>query len=72
MFDTKYVNLFIATICFMSSDWLKIRSGCGILISSAAKGLRVKALDKVGFFFQPKMLMCFHENILCLHFRSAL
>ena len=34
-----YVCEFIATIRIKWSDWLKIRSGCGILIYSAGQGL---------------------------------
>ena len=35
---------FIATIRIKQSDWLKIRSGHGILIYSAGQGLRVKLI----------------------------
>ena len=36
-----WVCEFIATIWIKQSDWLKIRSGCGILIYSAGQGLRL-------------------------------
>ena len=34
------ISEFIATIQIKQSDWLKIRSGCSIIISSACQGLR--------------------------------
>ena len=68
---------FIATIQIKQSDWLKIRSGCGILIYSAWQGLtgwqrvtvsyEALAPDKA-LFFQPKstdILNCPQKCICC-------
>ena len=67
-----YVCEFIATIWIKWSDWLKIRSGSGILIYSAGQGLKLDwfgELDAFCAFFtslQARQLlwlfMCFHEN----------
>ena len=36
----------MATIQIKQTDWLKIRSGCGILIYSAGQGLKLSRLGK--------------------------
>ena len=51
---------FIATIQIKHSDWLKIRSGRGILIYSAWEGLTFQVLFSA--FFQN----CLLQNLLCL------
>ena len=50
---------FIATIRIKKSDWLKIRSGCGILIYSAGQGWRFI----VKYFVQPFSPFCWFNMV---------
>ena len=51
---------FISTICIKTSDWLKIRNGCGSLIYSAWQGL------KCLFAYVDKHLLFFIEHFYFL------
>ena len=77
LFAIKYIN-FISTIRIKWSDWLKIRSGCGILIYSAWQGLnsfffnqyhsmnkiRRQQIDDIFSYFPRIQSLTFHAKCL--------
>ena len=57
---------FIAKVRIQQSDWLKIRSGCGILIYSARQGLMLSMMGKnifLNFFLGKISLNCHLLNL---------
>ena len=75
----KYIN-FISTIRIKWSDWLKIRSGCGILIYSAWQGLNIFFLTNTTLWTKSvdNKLMIFFliflriQSLICMTCHSLL